>query len=86
MNENSVTLELATDPVEISPALAYNRRLKRNLDYLNAQWDVLRPREYGRFVAVAGQELFIADTYQEAMDLARPRTPTMTPPGAGASR
>jgi uncharacterized protein YbdZ (MbtH family) len=75
MNENAVTLELATDPAEISPALAYDRRLKRNLDYLNAHWDDLRPRECGRSVAVVGQELFIADTYQEAMDLARAAHP-----------
>ncbi len=81
MSENSVTLEIATDPAELERAQAYerardhDRRLKRNLDYLNASWDDLRPRECGRFVAVAGQELFIADTYQEALDMARAAHP-----------
>jgi uncharacterized protein YbdZ (MbtH family) len=75
MNENSVTLELVTDPVAIERTRAYDRRLKRNLDWLNARWNVLRPRECGRYVAVAGQELFIADTYQEALDMAHAAHP-----------
>jgi hypothetical protein len=81
MSENSVTLELATDPAELERAQAYeharssDRRLKRNLDYLNPRWDELRPRECGRYVAVAGQELFVADTYQEALDMARTAHP-----------
>jgi hypothetical protein len=75
MSENSVTLEIATEPAEISQVTDHDRRLKRNLEYLNARWDDLRPRECGRFVAVAGQELFIADTYQEALDKARAAHP-----------
>jgi uncharacterized protein YbdZ (MbtH family) len=81
MSENSVTVELATDPAEMERTQAYerarasDRRLKPNLDYLNARWDELRPRECGRYVAVAGQELFVADTYQEALDMARAAHP-----------
>jgi hypothetical protein len=81
MSENSVALELATDPAELERAQAYerarasDRRLKPNLDYLNARWDELRPRECGRYVAVASQERFIADTYQEALDMARSAHP-----------
>ncbi len=43
MNEKSVTLELVTDPVANERARAYDRRLKRNLDWLNARWDDLLP-------------------------------------------
>ncbi|MGP0063909.1 MAG: hypothetical protein ACLQGP_09975 [Isosphaeraceae bacterium] len=75
MNENSVTLELVTDPVAIERTQAYYQRLKRNLDWLNAHWDDLLPGAHGKFVGVAGQEVFLADTYQEAEDLARAAHP-----------
>ncbi len=75
MNENPVTLEFDEAPAVNALDLAHERRLKKNLDWLNARWDDLLPRTRGKFVAVAGQEVFIADTYQEAMDLARAAHP-----------
>ncbi len=75
MNENPVTLEVEEAPAVNGLDLAHERRLKKNLDWLNARWDDLLPRTRGKFVAVAGQEVFIADTYQAAMDLARAAHP-----------
>jgi hypothetical protein len=45
-------------------------RAKRNSDWLQGHWADLLPRARGKFVAVAGQEAFIADTYEEAWALA----------------
>ncbi len=75
MNENPVTLEFDEAPAVNALDLAHERRLKKNLDWLNARWDDLLPRTRGKLVAVAGQEIFIADTYQEVMDMARAAHP-----------
>ena len=75
MNENPVALERVTNPAMSEQTRAHSEQLKRNLDWLNARWDDLLARDRGRYVAVAGQELFLADTYQKAMELARAAPP-----------
>jgi hypothetical protein len=65
-----IIMEEVSDPAVIAQARAHDQRLKRNLDWLNAHWDDLLSQARGRYVAVAGQEAFIADTYQEAWAMA----------------
>jgi hypothetical protein len=63
-------IEEVTDPEEIERARAQFARAKLNSDWLQAHWPDLLPAALGKFVAVAGQEAFIADTAEDAWSLA----------------
>ncbi len=54
------------DPVEVARCKAQDERGRRNSDWLQAHWADLLPQARGKFVAVAGQEAFIAGTPEEA--------------------
>jgi uncharacterized protein YbdZ (MbtH family) len=75
MIDSPVIMEKVSDPDGITRARAHDRRLKRNLDWLNSHWDDLLPEAHGRYVAVAGQEAFVADTYDQAWAMARAAHP-----------
>jgi hypothetical protein len=45
---------------------ARRERSRRNSQWLQTHWDQLLPQALGKFVAVAGEEAFIADTPQQA--------------------
>jgi hypothetical protein len=63
------------DPATIARSRLQDERAKRNNDWLQAHWSMLLPRARGKFVAVAGQEAFIADTAEEAWRMARAAHP-----------
>jgi hypothetical protein len=75
MNENPVTLERANDPALLARTKARRERAQRNRDWLDAHLDELLPEAYGKLVAVAGQEPFIAETEEEARAWARAAHP-----------
>ena len=58
--------EEITDPAELARIRAQDERHRRNQEWLAAHWSSLLPRARGQFVAVAGQEAFIAPTTAEA--------------------
>lgn len=66
MNQPPFVIEEVTDPEEIARFRALMEQSRRNSDWLQAHWGDLLPQALGRFVAVAGQEAFIADTSLEA--------------------
>jgi hypothetical protein len=66
MNQPHFVIEEVTDPVEIERFRAVTEAARRNRDWLQSHWPELLPQALGRFVAVAGQEAFIADTAEEA--------------------
>jgi hypothetical protein len=49
---------------------AQHEQAQKNLDWLQNHWPDLLPRALGKFVAVAGQQAFIADSPVEARSLA----------------
>ena len=59
-------IEEVTDPAEIARCRAQMEQFSRNSDWLAAHWPDLLPQARGKFVAVAGQEAFIADTIEDA--------------------
>jgi len=59
-------IEEVTDPKEIARAKAQDERHRRNSEWLQAHWADVLPQARGKFLAVAGQEAFIADTPAEA--------------------
>jgi hypothetical protein len=66
MAEAKFVIEEVTDPNEIARARAQSERHRRNTDWLQAHWAEVLPQARGKFLAVAGQEAFIADTPAEA--------------------
>ncbi len=66
MEQPRTTLVEVNDPVETARSLAVFEQGKRNSDWLQAHWGDLLPQARGHYVAVAGQEAFIADTPEQA--------------------
>ncbi len=70
------TIEEVTDPVAVARFRAMHEQAKRNSDWLQAHWDDLLPQARGKFLAVAGQEAFLANTPEEAWTWAETTHPT----------
>ena len=66
MPEPTFTIEEVSDPDEIARSRAQDERHRRNNEWLQAHWADVLPQARGKFLAVAGQEAFIADTPEEA--------------------
>jgi hypothetical protein len=66
MEAPQFTIEVITDPAAVARGRAQDERAQRNSDWLQGHWKDLLPRARGKFVAVAGQEAFIADSPKEA--------------------
>ncbi len=64
-----------TDPAEIARSRASYERALRNSAWLQGHWGDLLPQALGKYIAVAGQQAFIADTDQEARALAEAAHP-----------
>ena len=66
MENHELILEEVTDPALIECSRIAFARAKLNSDWLAAHWPEVLPSAKGRYVAIAGQEAFIADTAREA--------------------
>jgi len=75
MNENQLIMDLVDDPAEITRTHAQHERANRNDEWLQMHWGDVLPQARGKFLAVAGQEAFIADTFEEAWAKARAAHP-----------
>jgi hypothetical protein len=64
MAEPAFSIEEVSNPHDI--ARAQDERHRRNSDWLQKHWADVLPQARGKFLAVAGQEPFIADTPEEA--------------------
>lgn len=62
-------------PEDNAPNLASDEQFRRNSEWLSAHWSDLLPGVRGRFIAVAGEEPFVADSPEEAIALARAAHP-----------
>ena len=65
-----IIMEEVTDPVELAKARAQRKRFDRNAAWLQAHASEIYPRYRGKCICIAGEELFVADTPEEAMALA----------------
>jgi hypothetical protein len=75
MGELRLEILEITDPAERARNLARHERALRNSEWLQAHWQDLLPAARGKFVAVAGQEGFVADSPEEAWAWARAAHP-----------
>src|SRR5215471_17057670 len=62
LTQPTFIIEEVTDPNEIARLQAQDERQRRNGEWLQAHWADVLPQARGKFLAVAGQEPFIADT------------------------
>jgi hypothetical protein len=75
MQQPRFVIEEVADPDEIARFKAQDARARRNSDWLQAHWPELLPAARGKFIAVAGQEAFIAGTAEEAWAMAKAAHP-----------
>jgi hypothetical protein len=73
--EPQLTLEEVNDQAAIARSRLQDERARLNSDWLQAHWAELLPQARGKFVAVAGQQAFIADTADTAWRMARAAHP-----------
>jgi hypothetical protein len=74
-NEPRPVIEEIKHPADMARCRAQDERARRNSDWLQANWTTLLPQARGKFIAVAGQEAFIAATAEEAWQMARAAHP-----------
>jgi hypothetical protein len=70
-----IVMEEVTDPEELARGQAWRARADRNAAWLQAHAAEIYPCHRGKFVCVAGEELFVADTADEVLALARAAHP-----------
>lgn len=75
MSDPSFVLEEVHNPAEVARCRAQDERARRNSAWLQAHWPDLLPRARGQFLAVAGNEAFLADTHEKAWAMARAAHP-----------
>jgi hypothetical protein len=63
-------MEEVTDPEELAKARAQDERFERNSTWLQAHIAEIYSQYRGKCICIAGEELFVADTPQEVIDLA----------------
>ncbi|MCI0491233.1 MAG: hypothetical protein L0229_31975 [Blastocatellia bacterium] len=66
----SLVMEEVTDPEELAGARAQRERFDRNAAWLQAHAEEIYSRHRGKCLCIAGEELFVADTPEEALALA----------------
>jgi hypothetical protein len=76
LEENqAVVMEEVTDPVEVARARAQRERFDRNWKWFREHLLELGKTHRGKYVAIAGEQAFVADTLDEAAALARSAHP-----------
>ncbi len=65
----SHTIEMVevTDPDEIAKARRRREQFDRNIAWLEAHAAEIYPKNRGKCICIAGQELFVGDTVEEAV-------------------
>ena len=70
-----VVMEEVTDSQEIAKAKAQMEQARRNSAWLQAHAHEIYTQHRGKFIVVAGEELFVGDTPEEAITLAKAAHP-----------
>jgi hypothetical protein len=63
-----------TDPVEVAKAEAQHERFERNWDWLEAHASEVYSHR-GKFICIAGQDLFVGDSIQDVVARAKAAHP-----------
>jgi len=73
-----ITLEDIPAVAALPTRQQHLERARKNWDWLQSNWHELLPRAYGKFVAVANREAFVADTLEAALEWVRTTHPQDT--------
>jgi hypothetical protein len=66
-----ITLEETSDLTNGASRAEHRERARKNWDWLQNHWSDLLPQAHGKFVAVANEEAFLADTLDAALNWVR---------------
>lgn len=66
----AIVMEEVTDPEELAKARAQDERFERNWTWFQAHTSEVYTQCRGKCICIAGEELFVADTPEEALALA----------------
>jgi len=75
MGDSRITVESLSNAEGLTPFTEQLQRARLNRDWLEAHWSELLPSARGKFLAVAGQQAFVADTPEEAWNMAEAAFP-----------
>ncbi len=76
MNEtNLIVMSEVTDPGELAKARVQNERADRNSAWLQTHVPEIYSKYRGKYICVAGEELFVADDPREVVAAARAAHP-----------
>ena len=70
MKQAPIIMEEVTDPVELQKAREQDERFERNWAWFEAHAAEIYAQHRGKCICIAGEELFVADTPEEALALA----------------
>ena len=70
-----LTMLEVTEPEENARAMAQRQRFRKNSDWLQAQIPHVYAQHRGKFICVAGQGIFVAETAPEVVAAARKAHP-----------
>jgi hypothetical protein len=73
-NECPFTIEYENDPIKNAEARLQMEQFKRNLDWLQAHAKEAYSHR-GKYICIAGQELFVGDTAEEVLARAKAAHP-----------
>lgn len=71
----ALVMEEVTDPEDLAKAREQDARAQLNSDWLQAHVHEIYTQHRGKVIVVAGQQLFVADTSEAALALARAAHP-----------
>lgn len=71
ISQSTLIIEEVNDPEADASMRASLERHRRNSEWLQAHWADVLPQARGKFLAVANQEPFLADTPEEAWNWVR---------------
>lgn len=70
-----IVMQEITDPVQLAEARSRQERSDRNWAWFEAHAAEIYSQHRGKCLCIAGEELFVADTAEEALALARAAHP-----------
>jgi hypothetical protein len=70
VQQSPILLEEVTDPVELEQARAQDARFARNWAWFEVHAAEIYAAHRGKCICIAGAELFVADTPEEALAMA----------------
>jgi hypothetical protein len=73
--QHAIVVQEVTDPGELAAAHEQDERFERNAAWLREHASEVYTRYRGKFICIAGAELFVANTPEEALGLARKAHP-----------